>query len=473
MSLLDATQIGKSKFAMRPIVEIDANTFSAFKKMNDKFEGFTMSDVATEMVNRMGKIQIDDLRPTAVKIYDKFLRLWKLNQTSVNPGFHLRNFYSNQFNNYLAGGSETINPQTQIEATSILKNAEGSIKTNNGKVYTYNNIRSMFAKNGLMNEGAFTKDLFDENTNPLQALTDLVQGKNKVSLNPLDDKNFIGYKYGREVGSFIENQARMSNFIAQLKLGKDQYEAAELVNKFLFDYSDLSEFEKNVMKRLVPFYTWMRKNIPLQMEQLLVQPNTYRNVGKAMNAIRDLTPEDEKVEKKDINEFARDWVQLPINTKGTSGNKEPVFWNPNMPFQDFNRMSARDTIGSLTPAIKLPIELATNHNWYFNSPISRGIGDTDNAPGYVQALLGQEDDPNTKKNEAAQMNPYLRHVLRNLASAENVSKMIETKDSDKLISALNALLGVKTYSYDVENYREWALRDRLKQLQDLKKHSKR
>jgi hypothetical protein len=139
-----------------------------------------------------------------------------------------------------------------------------------------------------------------------------------------------------------------------------------------------------------------------------------------------------------------------------------------MPFQDFNRLSAREAAGSLTPAIKLPIELATNHNWYFNSPISRGIGDTENAPGYFQMLTGQTDNPETKENEAMQMNPYLRHLLRNVASWENTSKLIETKGDDKLISALNALGGVKTYSYDVDTYRKWALRDRLKQLQDLK-----
>jgi hypothetical protein len=83
-------------------------------------------------------------------------------------------------------------------------------------------------------------------------------------------------------------------------------------------------------------------------------------------------------------------------------------------------------------------------------------------------LTGQTDNPETKENEAMQMNPYLRHLLRNVASWENTSKLIETKGDDKLISALNALGGVKTYSYDVDTYRKWALRDRLKQLQDLK-----
>ena len=41
--------------------------------------------------------------------------------------------------------------------------------------------------------------------------------------------------------------------------------------------------------------------------------------------------------------------------------------------------------------------------------------------------------------------------------------------SDRAIAALNALGGIKLYSYDVDKYREWALRDRLKQLRDLRK----
>ena len=33
-------------------------------------------------------------------------------------------------------------------------------------------------------------------------------------------------------------------------------EAVDKVNKYMFDYSDLTDFEKDTMKRIIPFYIY-------------------------------------------------------------------------------------------------------------------------------------------------------------------------------------------------------------------------
>ena len=48
--------------------------------------------------------------------------------------------------------------------------------------------------------------------------------------------------------------------------------AANQVKEALFDYSDLSKFERNAMKRVMPFYTWTRKNFPVQLKHLILNP---------------------------------------------------------------------------------------------------------------------------------------------------------------------------------------------------------
>ena len=48
--------------------------------------------------------------------------------------------------------------------------------------------------------------------------------------------------------------------------------ASQRVKEALFDYTDLSKFERNVMKRVFPFYTWTRKNIPAQLKSLVQNP---------------------------------------------------------------------------------------------------------------------------------------------------------------------------------------------------------
>jgi hypothetical protein len=39
-----------------------------------------------------------------------------------------------------------------------------------------------------------------------------------------------------------------------------------------FDYADLSSFERRVMKNIIPFYTWTRRNVPLQIRSVWMEP---------------------------------------------------------------------------------------------------------------------------------------------------------------------------------------------------------
>ena len=54
--------------------------------------------------------------------------------------------------------------------------------------------------------------------------------------------------------------------------------ASQRVKEALFDYTDLSKFERNVMKRIFPFYTWTRKNIPAQLKVLVQNPQRAEKV---------------------------------------------------------------------------------------------------------------------------------------------------------------------------------------------------
>ena len=58
-------------------------------------------------------------------------------------------------------------------------------------------------------------------------------------------------------------------------------QAAIHVKKHLFDYDNLSKFEKEFMRRGIPFYTWTRKNLALQLQTLSTKPIAeFRWLGK-------------------------------------------------------------------------------------------------------------------------------------------------------------------------------------------------
>jgi hypothetical protein len=67
-------------------------------------------------------------------------------------------------------------------------------------------------------------------------------------------------------GRFERVPRRMTRRDAEFDIASNEVKAA------LFDYSDLSVFERNWMKRLMPFYTWSRKNFPVQIKHLVLNP---------------------------------------------------------------------------------------------------------------------------------------------------------------------------------------------------------
>lgn len=454
-----------------PLIEVTPEQFTKMKAHIDDVHVDSLPEVMFNYINKSGKMQYKNDTKALLKLFDKYQYLYKLQVTAVNPGFHFRNYYSNQFQNWLDVGYEALKPETQIEASQLLRFAEGKetnknkITTRFGKEYTYDEILDGAIRYGVYDEGFFAKDLplaFNNETSARPGF-----GRR---INPLDTE-FIGYHYGRKIGNTVENQGRLANFIGNIKRGLSMEEAGEHTNKFLFDYSDLTEFEQQFMKRIFPFYTWTRKNIPLQLEMMATKPNKYRKLFVALNAIQDMTPKEERVDKEYVNDFAKDWIQLPGTVKNPEGRDEPVFWNPNLPYQDVSDLenftnvdsAIRHLISNSSPAIKIPIELATNKNMYFDSPINRGEGHTKPAPGYLQPInyhkLHKGENVELKK-----ISPELRYLLDQLTPIRNIGEMIEKQGLDRALHAFNTIGGIKVASYDYDKYKTWAIIDRLKEL---------
>ena len=72
------------------------------------------------------------------------------------------------------------------------------------------------------------------------------------------------------------------------KGGKSVDDASMDVKAALFDYSELTNFEKRFMRNVIPFYTWTRKNIPLQLANVLERPGRIANQGRLLSTINEL-----------------------------------------------------------------------------------------------------------------------------------------------------------------------------------------
>jgi len=195
------------------------------------------------------------------------------------PGFHMRNATGNVWNNFLAG---VKNPADYTRATRIqrtLQKAGGDVaKLSDAD----RSLVELAQKHGVLGDGFFIHEL----TGPHQAGGKLGRAavgnttKNvRHGLNPLSLDNYA-IRSGRSVGTAVENNARLAHFISKLRTLGNADEAARSVRKYLFDYADLTDAERG-LKKVAAFYTFMRKNTPLQIAEMGRQPGKFTALARA------------------------------------------------------------------------------------------------------------------------------------------------------------------------------------------------
>ena len=435
--------VARAKRELKTIEKFNAIKQPQIKQVNSSI---------IERSNKTRQLQIQRDNNSLLNMYDKFLHFIKLNQTTVLPTFHIRNLFSNQFNNWLEIGVDAYDPKFKLQSIDAMRghNLDDVLeivgKDGKRSAIKWGDIISQAKQHGVLDEGMFAQEL-GSTAGSSGLLKGIVPGK----FDPTDTKNFAPYAKGSQIGSFVEGNDRLIHFASQIKRGMGFEEAAESVNKFLFDYSDLTFFEQSVMKRIMPYYTWLRKNSALQMEQFIAKPNKYRNMFKVVGGIENTVAEDERLRDGERSDFLDDWIQLPFSFTNSMGQKEPLMWNPNLPYQDINRIpditdpkgSLRDFLSQTSPILKLPIEMAMNKNIFFDSKIH----DPD-----IEDKIDKETGEVIKK-APSKLGDYSRHIANQFGVVPQMAGFLEKDGVDLGLHAMKNLTGVSTTAYNVEGYK--------------------
>lgn len=232
----------------------------------------------------------DKAMKSVMKAYDKYLALWKGYATVPFPfsgGFSFRNMFGNWWSSAWLPDSGVRATPVEFGAAAKWQSTMAKGWKEAGDPFAYIDdvddaakLRGAF-ETGVLGEGFYTVDLDDlvskvakprlRDVGPKEVLKRVGKASNPLS------PDFKPVQIGRSFNSAIENNARLALYLRNVDtLGQDG--AAALVRKYLFDYSDLTPFERDAMRRVVPFYTWTRKNLPLQIEALLKQPGRFSRV---------------------------------------------------------------------------------------------------------------------------------------------------------------------------------------------------
>lgn len=184
--------------------------------------------------------------------------------------------------------------------------------------------------------------------------------------------------------------------------------AGRAVNKVLFDAEDLTDFEQNVVKRVVPFYTFTKKNLAFQIDNMGRNFSNYNRLMKVYNGLSDATIGEENYDN--LPEYYRDNMYIPL-IKNENGDYK--FIRAQLPIGDLIDMTSdplNGLVNKLSPLVKMPFELATNTNTFNGAPISGT-----NGKGSI----------NMFNNIPVLNNPYVQHILSGTLGVDVPVKQID------------------------------------------------
>ena len=365
--------------ALRLLTErkIDENAYKAWTETAKAQQGFAdavlngwvsisrhtqVPEQVHEAMLMLAKSTGPDQLPGLFRYFDKLTNLFK-SWAIASPGFIMRNGIGGMFNNYLIGvdagryweflkADRAFN--SALKRTGDVEQALAAVPKRLNKQYR------MLHASGVLAE--------------TDRATDAVFGLSKSLGQGDQTRDAFGWLGNNHVtrGVYAAN-SRMERVLR----GAAGMDAAaktdsldgiyESVFKAHFDYSDLNRFEVNFMKRISPFYTWTRKNLPLQMEMLFRNPKAYNRYNIFKANIEAVTPEEDLVPT---------WMKDRLNIRLPFSNKDgQMYILPDLPFTSLNMFTnVNEIAGQINPVIKTPVEMLMDRKMYFgkSAPFKEG-----------------------------------------------------------------------------------------------------
>ena len=402
-----------------------------------QLKGVSLPEPIAKYVDKARTILTNDTATKKlIQWYDNTMSFWKGSVYGWFPASQTTNAIGGMFHNYIAGA---VKPKLYSDATLILNGSPGTITTKSGEKINFNAIRQWLNEYGVVGESGY-----------LDVPGSLRIGVGESTLQKVQ-------KWPQRVMGHVENRLRVPLFIHGLEKGMSPGAAAKNVVKYHFDYTPvgLSEFEKSVLKRIIPFYTFTRNVIPLTIQQMLLQPQKYATVYKTQRATG-LKPEDEEVQ------YLPDYLKQQILIK-----KDDKYWAGfKLPFEEALGKLENPLRGfgiSVAPVYKIPIEALTGVNIFKGIKIKDDVNGQSykDMPQFVKDFLEYKEvdvpankDTGRKGFTKYYVNPWKKYTVENFPFTSRLwNNIIRTSSSgDDPKKLLILITAIRDYTENVQTY---------------------
>jgi hypothetical protein len=331
-------------------------------------DDFHLAMLASQKMNDIGEVK------SWLKAYDR-VHNWMKAQMVATPGFVMRNIMGGMANMWFADIPIDETFRTIRLITQAMNQGDGNLEAGLRKLVA-NNPEDIEFRNALQlvqlnaHGGGQATSSVDIKMGK-SSWFDYVVGTKKsvgqggvpanyrsanIRVNPLDAGFFL-FSGVRNANSIAESAMRLGTGLHSMRVGRNLDEAVDEIFRLHFDYSKLSGAESNIAKRFIPFYTWTRNNLPLQISFLAQNPAKF---NKMMALRRNM--ESESFEDKNVADYMLEpyGFKLPFKI-----GDSVTYFTPDLPLQDLIRMDPTAEGGkrvleqlasSATPFVKVPIE---------------------------------------------------------------------------------------------------------------------